>query len=452
MTYMPDFKRMLSRVFTPKPPGSIHMQAFQPLPERGYLVGGAVRDTLLGGTPADLDWLVPDPESAAQDAAKQLNGNAFLWDEQRNYWRVISNKHVRDYAPLGDSLELNLLQRDFAMNAVAADTAGTLFDPAGGVPDIMRKRVRMIAVENLLADTLRPLRGVRLSVQLGFTLDAQTRVAITDITAQQRAHSAPLPAWERVAEELNALLSCADAAQGIFVMHELGMTALYLPELIPMDGVEQRGFHHLNVFEHSLEALRQLIAGFPDADLSLRWATLLHDVGKPATRTLLDDNHYHFYGHDKQGAVLTEQLLTRLRQPTERIRKARDLVRYHMLPLPKNDKEARRFAHKRARLLPDLLQLMIADREAARGPLSSERSRNAYRVALSRILAIQQEPKPKTPLINGNDLMQHFNLPPGPTIGTALEFIAEAEAVGDVRSKEEAFEALATFLEKQGAL
>jgi poly(A) polymerase len=121
-----------------------------------------------------------------------------------------------------------------------------------------------------------------------------------------------------------------------------------------------------------------------------------------------------------------------------------------MLPLPRGEREARRFAHRRRNLLPDLLWLMIADREAARGPLSSPTSRRAYGVALSRIVAILDEAPERPPLLDGREVMALLGLPPGPQVGEALRFLREAEAVGDIGSEREAVEALRGYARAQG--
>ena len=127
------------------------------------------------------------------------------------------------------------------------------------------------------------------------------------------AHSGlPLPAQERIRDELHALLLHSQAARGVLLLDELGLLALYLPELLEGQGLSQGGFHHLDVYGHGVEALHQLLQRFPDASLALRWATLLHDVGKPRTRTL-EAGRLHFYGHDRVGAALARQMLERLR-------------------------------------------------------------------------------------------------------------------------------------------
>jgi poly(A) polymerase len=431
----------------------LDLQRYAPVPENGFLVGGAVRDALLGRAPTDLDWLVPDPEGAARQAADVLNGAVFALDELRGHWRVVTHDTTRDYILLAEPLDENLRARDFTLNALAVDASGEISDPTGGLDDLRDQALRMISAQNLYDDPLRPLRGVRLSVTLGFVLEPQTLQAIRLHAQAQAERREPLPARERVAEEVNKLLTHPRAGAGLQLMNTTGLLDVYLPELAHARGVGQGGMHHLDVLEHSLEALNQLVQGFPEADLTLRWATLLHDVGKPDTKTYDESGqYYNFYGHDKLGAEITKGVLRRYRLPSEYVQQASNLVRYHMLPLPKDEREARRFVHRRRELLPGLLQLMIADREAARGALSSEGSRRAYRMALSRILAILAESPPKAPLLDGHEIMQLLGLEPGPEVGEAARFVQEAEAVGDVHTKAEAIEALRAYAQSQGWL
>ncbi|UCH28053.1 MAG: CCA tRNA nucleotidyltransferase [Trueperaceae bacterium] len=428
----------------------LDISQFTPIPEAGYLVGGAVRDALLGREFSDIDWLVAEPAEAARRAALELGGHVFALDEDRGHWRVMAGEVSRDYIhPEGD-LETDLRRRDFTCNALAATLDGLLIDPCGGLEDLKRKRVRMVSREVLEQDPVRLLRGVRLAINLEFGFDPATREAIRDCAEAQRKSRLALPAWERSRDELDKILQSPWAGRGMQLLDHLGILDVYLPELALARGIDQGGFHHLDVLHHSFEALNQLVQGFPEADPTLRWATLLHDLGKAQTKTYGEDGRFHFYGHDKVGAELAQSLLKRLRQPNDITERTAALVRYHMLPLPKDDRSARRFVHRRRTLLPDLLKLMIADREAARGPLSSEATRRPYRLALARIIKLLEEAPPKPPLLDGKEVMDLLGLAQSPRIGEALRFIHEAEAVGDITNKGEAEAALQHFAKRQG--
>ena len=291
---------------------------FTPWPDGGVVVGGAVRDALLGRNFNDIDWLVADSERAARKVAQLLDAAVFPIDERRGHWRVSKEGEVRDFAPLDGDLEANLKQRDFTMNAVALNAEGVLIDPLNGAKDIAAKRVRMVSRENLFDDPLRALRAVRLGAELGFKLEPRTQSALQDVAVAQLEGTLNLSAAERISEELNRILLSFNAAQGFEVLNKLRLLDVYLPELSEARTVTQGGFHHLNVLGHSLEALHQLQQIFPEADLALRWATLLHDVGKPPTKTYDESGtYYNFYGHDKLGSDITRTILN-APAPTER--------------------------------------------------------------------------------------------------------------------------------------
>ncbi|MCP2015790.1 poly(A) polymerase [Deinococcus sp. HSC-46F16] len=414
-----------------------------PFPAGGLLVGGAARDWLRGVTPHDYDWAVPDPAAAARTLAGKVGGSAFALDEERGYWRVHAPGGVQhDFVPLPDDLTDDLRRRDFTVNALALTPERRVVDPSGGQADLRSRRLRMVSEANLRDDPLRAWRAVRFEITLGFRLEGDTEAAVRRVAADLAAAAGtlPLPAAERIRDELEVLLGHPDAAPGILRLEDLGLLALTLPELREGIGMVQGGFHHLDVFQHGVEALHQLLTRFPDADPALRWATLLHDVGKPRTRgTNPRSGRTTFYGHDRVGAELARAMLTRLRLPSATVDRAGALVRAHMAQLPSNEREARRFVHRRRPLLPDLLRLMLADREASRGPDSHPAIRHAYARAFERVLAaLEEQPQAPRPLLTGEDVMGLLGLSPGPAVGQALRAVAEAQALGEVRTPEEA--------------
>lgn len=429
-----------------------------PWPRGALLVGGAVRDALLGRrTPAtDLDWLVPDPGPSAERQAALLGGSSFVLDEERRHWRVaLPNGTLHDFVPLragAHDLLSDLRMRDLTVNALALAESGRIHDPTGGIADLGRRLIRMTSAASLAADPVRPLRAVRFAATLAFELEETTKDAVVERFFAQRAGQEPLPAWERVGAELQALIASRYAARGFALMKALGGVALYLPELELGRAVEQGPLHHLDVLDHQVESLQQLIATFPDAGQALRWATLLHDVGKPPSLGHTPFGTPTFYGHDKVGAEMVQRVLRRLRLPTELVTPAVALVRYHMLPLPRGERAVRRFVHRRRALLPDLLKLMVADREAARGRAASQAGRIAYRVAVSGVLGALDADPPRAPLLGGNEVMELLSIGPGPRVGEALALVAEAQAVGDVHDADEARALVKRFATAQGWL
>ncbi len=434
--------------------GLLDTRQFMPWPEGAVLVGGAVRDALLGRPTTDLDWLVADPAASARRHAELLGGSQFLMDEERRHWRVaLPTRSTHDFVPLrtgARDLEQDLRLRDLTFNAMALTEEGRLVDPTGGRQDLSNKQVRMTSLACLTADAVRPLRVVRFAATLAFNVEHATKAATQAAFEAQRSGSAPMPTWERVSAELQATLTSSYAARGFALLKALGGLALYLPELELGRGVNQGALHHLDVLDHQLEALHQLLQGFPDAEPALRWATILHDVGKPACIGRTPMGTPTFYGHDKVGSEMVRALLQRLRLPNNVVSKATALVRYHMLPLPRGERAVRRFVHRRRELLPDLLKLMLADREAARGRAANERARVAYRTQVSAVLA-ELEAVPNIPLImNGDEVMELLGLDPGPLVGEALALLSESQALGDVRDLGEAEALLLRYAAAQG--
>ncbi|WP_161883914.1 HDIG domain-containing metalloprotein [Deinococcus alpinitundrae] len=416
-----------------------HRPKLPAFPPGALLVGGAARDLLRGQLPSDYDWAAPNPAQAARWTA-DTGGAAFPLDEQRGHWRAVIGGVQHDFVPLPTDLTAELLRRDFTVNALAMDQAGHVTDPSGGLSDLKRRSLRMVSEHNLRDDPLRLLRAARLTITLDFRLEERTRLAVQRLAAEALAHHWPLPAAERTAAELNALLLSKRAASGVLLLHELNLLALSLPELSEGAGVVQGGFHHLDVLHHNIEALHQLLARFPDADLALRWATLLHDVGKPRTRGVNPDTGRNtYYGHAELGAQLADEMLTRLRQPRALTERVSALVKAHMVHLPTTEREASRFVHRRRALLPDLLGLMLADREASRGPQSTPQTRLAYQLGFECLLsALEERPTAPPPLLSGRQIMALLKVPPGPVVGEVLRAVNEAAALGDVCTPAEA--------------
>ena len=463
------------------------------------VVGGAVRDAHLGVPPRDVDWLVRDPEAAARALSDATGGALVALDPERGHWRVVWGAEDAGTAaeggtprrpapvtwdlaapePPGDPrepavVEADLRRRDLTINALAfrPDT-GEFVDPTRGLADLRRGLVRAVARENLWADPLRAWRVVRFAAQLGFRVERRTRGWVQELARACAAEFTPdpargpeprpgyefdaaadgdpprhgavaLPAPERLGAELDDTIATPVAGRAFAALDDLGLLAPILPELTDGRGVTQGNLHHLDVLRHQLEALQQLVDAFPDADLALRWATLLHDVGKPPTRTpgsVTEDGlvlRDRFHGHDALGAELAAAALRRLRRPRATVARVHDLVAAHMRSLPDDERGARRFAHRLRPLLPDLLRLLLADREAARGRAASTAARRRYRERVGLVLAALEEPPPPTPLIDGRALMAALGLAPGPRVGELLAAIAEAHARGDVGTRAEA--------------
>ena len=309
-------------------------------PESGLaLVGGAVRDELLGRPHADWDLataLLPEVVMARAKAAGlrviptglQHGTVTVMLDEDPV--EITTYRSDGDYldgrrpatVKLGVSLEEDLARRDFTINAMALPLAtGVLVDPHGGQADLRAGVIR--AVGDPLArfgeDGLRPLRACRFAAQLGFQVEPATLAAIP-----LRLEVARRVAVERVFIELNKLLLAAQAPRGLDLLDQSGLLDLWLPELRPMVGCGQNRHHRHDVWTHTLEVIRHV-----PAEPGLRWAALLHDAGKPASKTEDARGEAHFYGHEGHSLTLAEGLLSRLKASGALTREVLALVRHH---------------------------------------------------------------------------------------------------------------------------
>ncbi len=404
-------------------------------PSEGFLVGGAVRDLWLGLTPTDLDFLVPDPQDEAARATGMLGGAVVPL--KKGVVRVQAKGLTLDFVPLpAGGLKADLARRDYTVNALAANRTGAVFGVPGAAFDLKKRRLRALSYAALEADPLRSLRGVRLWTNHGFAPEPTTWRWI-------QRHAAALkfgkkPAWERVFEELRKILQSPRAAFGVEKLFDSGLMGAYLPELANARGVPQGGYHHADVFGHTLEALAYLVRRFPKSPLALRLAVLLHDVAKPLVRAWDEARGYwRFFYHDEDGAALARAILHRLRAGREVEERVAALVRHHMRTPPAEKAALRRWVFRYRGLLPDLLMLQIADRAASRGPRSDpdevhRLERNLH--AANRIL----KELPERPLLSGREIIALLGIEPGPLVGRASRALLEAQAEGRVRSIEQA--------------
>jgi poly(A) polymerase len=446
---------------------------------QAWLVGGAVRDRLLGERSIDVDVVVDgDPAAAARAIARGARRAAcFALSEEFGSWRVVARggSWQVDVEPLrGASIEEDLAQRDFTINAIAEPIAGgTPIDPLGGQADLRARRLRMAGAAAFADDPLRVLRLVRLAVELDFEPDAQT-------VARARAHADALSGVspERVFVELRRIIAARRASQGLELMGSLGATAAVLPEIDALRGVEQSRFHHRDVYGHTLEVLDRAVEltsggerspeleaglgparGAVDALLAepladgmtrgeaLRWGALLHDAAKPLTREVRADGRVTFLGHDERGAKLARAILERLRT-SERLRAhVAALVAHHLRlgflvhePQPLDRRTL--FAYLRAcsPVEVDVTLLSIADRLATRGDRAQE-SIDDHLTLAREILADALRWRahgPPPPLLRGDELARELGIATGPLVGELLEELAAAQYADELDTREQA--------------
>jgi poly(A) polymerase len=277
----------------------------------------------------------------------------------------------------------------------------------------------------------RPLRTIQLACQHSLKFQPQTKTWLQEVNISEPSS---------IRDDLSAIINSNHAARGIQMMSDLGLLEKFLPELEACRGVEQfGGFHHLDVLDHSIDALSRLTSTFPDSTLETRLATLFHDIGKPAAKTWdVVRKRWSFFAHDQIGAKVTRALLTRIGYNETVVERVSSLVDRHMIRLPGDESNAARFVRRNQKILPELLQVMIADREAARGPASNEHARIAYQHQIDLVLQAMSVHSSLKPLMNGEQIMDFLKLSPGKAVGQALEFLKTLQETGEIQNFEQA--------------
>jgi poly(A) polymerase len=417
------------------------------------LVGGPVRDVLLGQQPGDLDLTTdatPDQvlkiTSGWADRTWEVGiafgtvglrkGNALFeitTYRSEQYERASRRPDVQ----YGASLEDDLGRRDFTINAMAARLPGYEFtDPFGGF-EALRERVLRTPgppERSFGDDPLRILRAARFAAKLGFTVADDVRAAMTD----QAPRLLEIVSVERITSELTKLMLTPDPALGVDVLVQTGVADEVLPEVSRLRMEADEHHRHKDVYQHSLTVLRQAIAlepayGLDDdgGDLIVRLAALLHDIGKPKTRTLLPDGRVAFHLHEVVGAKMTKRRLTALRFPNDVIRDVSRLVELHLRfhgygEGEWTDAAVRRYVRDAGPLLTRLHVLTRADC-TTRNRAKAARLARAYDGLEERIteLSEQEELARLRPELDGNEIMRILGVPPGPVVGKARNFLLE---------------------------
>jgi poly(A) polymerase len=442
---------------------------------RSWIVGGALRDELLGRPVTDVDIAIDgDPEAAARKLAAELGGPVFQLSDAFGAWRVVdrSGGRIYDFAPLqGETIEEDLAQRDFTVNAMACPhEGGDLIDPLGGRADIDSRTLRVIGPEAYENDPLRPLRLARFAAELGFAPDPETE-RLTAAAAPRVAEAS----GERVFAELRRLVLAPGAVEGLALADRLGLLRAVLPELVDLHDVEQSPYHHLDVYGHTLEVFERLVELEEEAtgDLrevldepladeltrgeALRIAALLHDIGKPATHAVREDGRVTFIGHDRLGEDMVRAIARRLRT-SERLSRFLGAVTRHHLVLgflvherPLDRRAVYRYLKRTSPVEVEVTLLSCADRLATRGK-NAERAIDAHLQLAEELMpaAIEWRRKgpPRLPL-RGDELAQELGIEPGPELGRVLAELEEAAYAGEVSDREQAVE-LARRLRENG--
>lgn len=461
-----------------------------------YIVGGFVRDGFIGKATNDLDIAVSgNALYIASELAHHFKTAMIPLDNVNQIARVVSPQNAPewhlDFATLRGTIEQDLCSRDFTINAMAiplnqiTDSTSDVrpIDPLDGQTDLRRKIIRAASDVCFKEDPARLLRAIRFTAELNFSIENNTEALIRRDYNLVTSISA-----ERQRDELCAMLQTNNAYESLRRLNSLGLLDLLIPELTQTKGVTQPKEHYWDVFNHSLQTVSEIErlfssnSQFPETSLlsALSWSpqviehlrqeivagrtryallkliALLHDIGKPETKTIETDGRMRFLGHSKIGADIAIRIMERLKFSNREIRIANIVIENHLRPgyLVKEELPSRRAVYRYFRDTAeagiDTLLLCLADHLAARGPMLD--MAHWYRhIEVTHYMLHKwfQEQSTVTPpkLVNGHDLIKVFNLAPGPYIGQLLELIREAQAAGEIGSREEALQLAEKHLE-----
>jgi poly(A) polymerase len=431
-----------------------------------YIVGGYLRDALLGkfsggAKPKDIDYAVAGGSAFAfaKRVADELNGHFVPLDESSDTARVVLTEESvsMDFAGcVGGSIERDVLRRDFTINALVWNSRepNTVTDLVGGIEDLKSLTIRAITENTFVEDPLRVLRAYRFAASLGAKIEPETFAWVN-----KYANGLKSVAVERINVELFTALAHS-ASEIVMSMGAAGILEIIFPELTETHRVTTNSFHHLGLFDHSLETIPQLekrLNLVPDwvverakQELSFgitrlaatKVACILHDIGKPATWAINEDGRHTFYAHDVLGAEMCEKVAERMKwsRPVERL--ITKLVKWHLRPGalfhqgPPTEKAVRRFYRSVGEDVPELMLLAYADFGATCGPGLLEESRVSleknWNELLANYSAYLNEDRQRIKLLDGNRVMKLLSIPAGPVIGEILAALDEAQEFKEV--------------------
>ncbi|HEU5105784.1 MAG TPA: HD domain-containing protein [Solirubrobacterales bacterium] len=439
-------------------------------PGRVWVVGGAVRDAVLGREVVDLDLAVAgDPGAVAKEIASALDEHAFELSAEFGTWRVMAKRHgwqIDVTALRGETIEADLAERDFTIGAVAVPLAGgEPIDPYAGLVDLAEKRLRAVGEQSFLADPLRLLRAPRLAAELDLEIEERT-VAL----ARSAAEHAAEPAGERQLAELRQLMGGPDPLRGLELLGELGVTAVVLPEVETLRGVEQGPNHHLDVYDHTIAVLEHTLE--VEADLerfageratevealldepladeisrrtALRFGALFHDIAKPATKAEFN-GFVGFKGHDQVGAEVVAGICKRLRASRRLTQYLQGLTLHHLrlgflIPeMPLSPRRVHAYLRATEPVAVDVTLLTVADRLSARGagPIAAPEMVAAHLQLARGMIAAALDWRrdgPPQPLLRGDEIAAELGIEPGPELGSALAELEAAQYAGEVTDR-----------------
>lgn len=429
-----------------------------------YVIGGYVRDHLMGRVHPnkDIDIVVlGDGPALARAVANEIGpditvtvfktfGTAMLRYRNCDIEFVGARKESysedsRKPSVVPGTLEDDQNRRDFTINALAislnARNPGEVLDPFGGIDDIRNGIIRtpLDPDTTFSDDPLRMMRAVRFSSQLGFTVSEDTIASII-----RNAERIKIVSAERITTELNKIMGTSVPSAGFLLLDETGLLDLILPEVARLKGVEDKeGRGHKDNFHHTLKVLDN--TADKSDDLWLRWAALLHDVAKPVTKKFVPGTGWTFHGHEFVGAKMVPEIFTRLKLPlNDRMRYVRKLVGLHLRPISLvqdevTDSAVRRLLFEAGDDIDDLMLLCEADITSG-NRMKVRKHRDNFALVRRKLKEIEEKDAVRTfqPPVHGEEIIEAFDIPPGPTVGLIKSAIKEAILDGIIPNEHEA--------------
>jgi len=459
-----------------------------------YLVGGSVRDLLLGRETEDLDFAVDgNAFEFAQKFAKSVKARFIPMDEEHDTARVVFYKSKDGKRPYmdfcgirGADIVEDLSERDFTINSMAVDLGHAtdarqveVIDPYGGIKDLNNRLVRIVSAKNIEDDPIRMFRAYRFAATLDFAIHEETSAVIKD-----SATLSDSVAIERIRDELFKTLAADNSARHLRAMDDAGLLEQVFPEIARMREMEQNDYHHLDVWAHSMLTLEffqqgpapdslesysaeieeylnhESVKGRTRASL-LKLVMLLHDVGKPDAMTMDADGRIRFLNHDLGGAEIIGHIGKRLKLATREILSLKEIVKNHLYPLglsvflrrqrsvKSKNRAMRRFLQRTGDEWLAILLLSFADLRATQGPRRRSDDLEILTNLTSEIahMYFQKGRSATVPrLITGNELMKEFDLPASPAIGELLKQVKKAQMNGMVETRDDAMKMVRDIL------
>jgi poly(A) polymerase len=490
-------KLSVSRILEQIPEKEILLSLYRLATSEGiklYVVGGTVRDVILGRPVYDIDFTMSgDALSFTERFAKLTKAKAIILDEEQKSARAIFHhgELYMDFNTIrGNDIIDDLKARDLTINAIAYDfnqlftsDEVELIDPCNGIDDLNNRIINLTSPQTIVDDPIRMLRVYRFSATLNFTVSDETLSLISTLSTLLSKVSV-----ERIRDELFKILDVNNSAKYIKALDNVGIIEQIFPEIISMKGMTQNEYHHLDVWDHSMLSLdffeQQII---PDSlqDYSpeieaylnfsivkgrnikslLKLAVLLHDIGKPLVRTIDKNGRIRFFDHHFRGAELALNIGIHLRLANRESKFISDIIGYHMYPLSlctdynkkhisqrNKERYALRFVQRTEAECLAVLLLSFADLRATKGPWRKDRDLEDLNRLIGEIAKVYFREKqfPMAQLITGDDLMKEFDLSSSPIVGKLLKSIRKAQFEGKLKTRQEALELARKNLRQYG--